>query len=181
MTSFVVPLDIPFVGNCCWKTTKQLGLTFLSLLTADIPPGDFAVNFWNLVKVKDSVYSFWVELDTKTGTVMWGLLILSLLCPVLAFLQPSLLEKMAGRYKETCESVFVAEHLLICSRGRLSMIWMALSVLSVRKQRSLRCIDVTSCKFFWIILGLVSIRRSPGHTMSPSLLGHSMKLEDTLK
>ena len=91
----------------------------------DILFGDLVITFLNLVEGEDSLYSFWVELDTKTGIAMWQLLVLFSFCPVQPSLQLFLLGKMVGRHKETHESIFVAEHPLLCNKGWLSMKCMA--------------------------------------------------------
>ena len=108
-------LDILFATNCSWKPAKHLGLTFLSLPRDDIPRGGYVVSFLNLVERENSLYSFWVDLDTKTEIAIWGLLILFLLCLVPPSWQSSLLGKMAGKHKEICESISVVEHPLFWS------------------------------------------------------------------
>ena len=95
----------------------------------DIPPRGFVGNFLKLVEGEDFSYSFWVELNSKNEIAMWGLLILFSPRLVPHSLQPSLLDKMAERHKETCAFISVAEQPLLCSRGRISVICMALSVL----------------------------------------------------
>ena len=68
----------------------------------DILLGGFVINFLNIVEGEDFLYSFWVELDTKTGIVMWELLVLCLFCPVPPSLQLSLSDKIVESHKETC-------------------------------------------------------------------------------
>lgn len=183
MTSWETLLDISFALICCWKPAKQLVLTFPWLPTDGISPGDFEVNLFNLAKEQGSIpYTlFWVELVNNTRIVRLVLLISFLLCPSPPSLQPSLLEKMAGRHKETCESISVAEHPMLYRKGWLSMICTTPSVLLVGKQRGLHWADPTSYKFLWIILGSVSIHWSPGHVVTPSPLKHCEKLVDTLQ